>query len=69
MEFTEGHEKRYDRLEEVVRGNGAVGIRAEVKANTKSLGEIEAAIRKMTWLIGTTLLSTVITLLIILVSN
>lgn len=67
MEFTKGHEKKLDRLDEIVRGNGKnVGIRAEVKTNSKSLAAILSGIRKATWLIITTLLTTVITLLITL---
>jgi len=66
MEFTKGHEKRYDRLEELVRGNGDIGIRAEVRNNTTGLAEVVGAIKKATWLIITTLLTTVITLLITL---
>lgn len=69
MEFTKGHEKKLDRLDEIVRGNGGLGIRAEVKANSKSLKAVLSGIRKATWLIITTLLTTVITLLIMLGSQ
>lgn len=62
LEFTKGHEKKLDRLDEIVRGNGDVGIRADVKANTKSLEVIESAIRKSTRWIITTLLTTLISI-------
>ncbi len=69
LEFTKGHEKKLDRLDEIVRGNGDVGIRSDVKGNTKSLKVILNVLRKATWLLITTLLTTVITLLITLANQ
>lgn len=69
MEFTKGHEDRLNRLDVLVRGNGELGMRADVKNNTESLKDIEAAVRKATFWIITTLLTTVITLLITLMNR
>ena len=48
MTFTEAHEKRLARLDEIVRGNGDVGLRSRVK----TLEEFMKAFKKdVRWLI------------------
>lgn len=62
VEFTREHEDKLNRVNELVRGNGDVGLRSETKQNTKDLKIIKSDIRKGVWLILATLVANIISI-------
>ncbi len=62
MEFTKAHEKKLNRVNELVRGNGNVGLRSDTRQNTKDLKVIKSDVRRGVWLILATLLANIISI-------
>ena len=55
-EFTAEKSKKLDRLDEIIRGNGAIGMRAQVKYMAEYMADIKSAIKWLVRLVGAGLL-------------
>ena len=48
--FTEDDKTKLNRLDEIVRGNGDVGMRSHVTNNSQDLKVIKSDIRRLLWI-------------------